>query len=194
MANTNPRNPNASPEPTRQSQQVAGKRPTADSPALRFSQYDKGQPNDPPDSSTGTSRGTKVKRRYNCRSPPELSGADPVIQETNVDPPAILAHQEVTAQPPPIVPTDRQEPTVQQPSIVPNPPKIDEPSPKGTMPTLVPLPASGITPAVGNWFYLEQSNWSPYLTPPQLINASSLGNGQDMSPLDVNLPTATTLE
>ena len=179
MANTNPRNPNASPEPTRQSQQVAGKRPTADSPALRFSQYDKGQPKDPPESSAGTSAGTTLKRCINRKSPSELLLHGPVIQETNVEPPVVLDHQEVMAQPPPIVPA---------------PSKIDEPSPKGTMPTLVPLPASGITPAVGNWFYLEQSNWSPYLTPPQLINASSLGNGQDMSPLDVNLPTATTLE
>ncbi len=112
---------------TRQRWREAGKRPTADSPALRFSQYDKGHPNDPPDTLAGTSRGTKVKRRANWKSPPELSGPNPVNQETNVDPPAILDCQEVTVQPPPIVLADRQEARAQQPSIVPDPPKIDEP-------------------------------------------------------------------
>ena len=164
---------------------MAGKRPTADSPALRFSRYDKGQPNNPPDYLAGTSRGTKVKRRANCKSPPELSGANPIIQETNVDPPAILVRQEVTAQPPPIVPADRHKATAHQPSIVPDPPKIDEPSPKGTMPMLVPLPESDISPAVVNRCYPKQNNRSPYLTPPKLINASSLGKGGDMTPLDV---------
>ncbi len=157
MVNTNWRNPNAAPEPTRQSQRAAGKRPTTDSPALQFSRYDKGRPNDPPDSSAGT----KVKHRANLKSPPELLRADPVIQETNVDTLAILDRQEVTAQPPLIVPVDRQEATAQQPSIVPNPPKTDEPSPKGTMLTLVPPPVSGISPAVANCCYPEQNNWSP---------------------------------
>ncbi len=73
MANTNRRNPNAAAEPTRQSRRAAGKRPTADSPALRFSQYDRGEPKDPPDSLTGTSRGTKVKHK----SLPELLGSHP---------------------------------------------------------------------------------------------------------------------
>ena len=82
----------------------------------------------------------------------------------------------------------------QQPSIVPDPPKIDEPSPKGTMPMLVPLPESDISPAVVNCCYSKQNNWSPYLTPPKLINASSLGKGHDMTHLDVNLPAAATLE
>ena len=82
----------------------------------------------------------------------------------------------------------------QQPSIVPDPPKIDEPSPKGTMPMLVPLPESDISPAVVNCRYSKQNNWSPYLTPPKLINESSLGKGHKMTPLDVNLPAAATLE
>ncbi len=98
------------------------------------------------------------------------------------------------AQPQPIVPADCQEFTAQQPSIVPDPPKIDEPSPKGTMPMLVPLPESDISPAVVNCCYPKQNNWSPYLTPPKLINASSLGKGHDMTPLDVHLPAAATLE
>jgi hypothetical protein len=52
-------------------------------------------------------------------------------------------YQEATAEPP----ANRQEAMAQPPPIVPEPPQIGEPSPKGTMPTLVPLPASGITPA-----------------------------------------------
>jgi hypothetical protein len=143
----------------------------------------------------GTSRGTKVKRRANRKSLPDLSGTDPVIQETpNVDPPAILVPQEVTVQPLSIVPTDHQEAMAQQLSIVPNPPKTDESSPKGTMPTLVPLPESNISPAVVNRCYPEQNNWSPYLTPPKLINASSLGKGYGVTPLDVKLPAAAMLE
>ena len=98
------------------------------------------------------------------------------------------------AQPQPIVPADCQEVTAQQPSIVPDPPKIDEPSPKGTMPMLVPLPESDISPAVVNCRYSKQNNWSPYLTPPKLSNASSLGKGHDMTHLDLNLPAAATLE
>ena len=109
-------------------------------PQLRFSQYDRGEPKDPPDSSAGTSRGTKVKCRINCKSPPELLGADPVIQETNVDPhavlpPATLDSEEAAALMPPIVPTDGQEATTdtpanhkeataQLPHIVPKPPQI----------------------------------------------------------------------
>ena len=60
--------------------------------------------------------------------------------------------------------------------------------------TLVPLPASIIIPAVGNRRYPKQNNWSPYLTPRKLINASSLVNGPDTTPLDVNLLAAATLE
>ena len=85
-------------------------------------------------------------------------------------------YQEATAEPP----ANRQEATAQPPPIVPEPPQIGEPSPKGTMPTLVPLPASGITPAE-NRRYPEQRNRSPYFTPPKLIKASSLGKGQDMT-------------
>jgi hypothetical protein len=80
------------------------------------------------------------------------------------------------------------------PSIVSDPAKIDELSPKGTMPTLVPLPASGISPAVVNRPYPKQNNRSLYLTPPKMINASSLGKGHNMTPLDVNLPAAEMLE
>ena len=58
MANTNQRNPNAAAEPAHQSRQVAGKRPTADSPALRFCRYDRGGPKDLPESSAGTSTHT----------------------------------------------------------------------------------------------------------------------------------------
>ena len=97
-------------------------------------------------------------------------------------------------QPLPIVPGDCQETMVQQPSIVPNPPKFDETSPKGTMPTLVPLPGSNISPAVVNRCYPEQNNRSPFLTLPKLINASSLGKGHNMTPLDVRTPPAVTLE
>ena len=176
MATTNRRNLNAAAEPTRQSRQADGKCPPADSPTLRFSRYDRGRPKDPPDSSTGT----KVKRRVNCKSPPdsELLLVDPVTQQ-NVEPPAILDCQEVMVQPPPIVPA---------------PPLIEEPSAKGTMPTLVPLPAFGITPAMGNRRYPKRTNRSPYFTPPKKINAASLVNGSDMTPLDVNSPADATLE
>ena len=108
--------------------------------------------------------------------------------------PTILDCQKVTALPPPIVPANRQEATAQPPPIVPEPPQIGEPSPKSTMPTLVPLPASGITPAVLNGRYPEQSKRSPSFTPPKLINASSLGKGHDMTPLDVHSPAGATLE
>ena len=86
MVNTNRRNPNAAAEPTLQSRQAAGKCPTAGSTALQFSQYDRGGPKDPPESSAGTSTRTKAKRKL----PPELLVGRPVVQKTNVDPPAIL--------------------------------------------------------------------------------------------------------
>ena len=176
MANNNRRNPNANAaaEPTHQSRQAAGKRPTADSPALRFSLYDKGQPKDPPDSSAGT----KIKRRGNHKSPPELLLVDPNPQQ-NVELPVILDHQEVTAQPP---------------LVDPAPPQIEEPSAKSTMPTLVPLPAYSITPVDVNRQYLEHTNRSPYFRPPKKINAASLLYGADMTPLDHNLPAAAMLE
>ena len=82
----------------------------------------------------------------------------------------------------------------QQPSIVPDPPKNDEPTPNDTMLTLVPLPESGISPAVVNSRYPEQNNWSPNLTPPKLIGTSSLGKGHNMTPLEVNLLAAAMLE
>ena len=128
MANTNRRIPNAAAEPTRQSRRAAGKNPTADSPVLRFGWYDRGEPKDLPDSSAGTSRGTKVKCCVNRKSPPELLGADPVIQAT-------LDSEEVAALLPRIVPADGQEATAdtpanhkeataQLPHIVPKPPQI----------------------------------------------------------------------
>jgi hypothetical protein len=62
----------------------------------------------------GTSRRTKAKRK----SPPELLCARPVIQETNVDPPAILLaildREEDLVLLLPIVPADSQEATAQQ--------------------------------------------------------------------------------
>ena len=173
MVDTNRRNPNAAVEPTRQSRQAAGKCPTADSPCLRFSQYDRVQPKDPQDSSTGT----KVKRQGNCKPPPELLLVGPVIQQ-NVEPPAIY-RQEVMAQPP-----------LLDPAL----PQIEEPSAKGTIPTLVPLPASGITPAIGDWRYPKWTNWSPYFTPPKTINYTSLANGADIILLHHNLPDAAMLE
>ena len=125
-----------------------------------------------------------------------------------MDPPAILPatldREEVAALLPPIVPLDgqetmaeppanREEATVQPLPIVPKPPQIGEPSPKGTMPTLVPLPTSGITPAE-NHRYPEQRNRSLYFTPPKVIKASSLGKGHTMTPLDVRSPDGATLE
>ena len=106
--------------------------------------------------------------------------------------------------PPPIVPADSQEATAEPPAnrqeakaplppIVPEPPQIGEPSPKGTMPALVSLPASGITPAE-NRGYPERRNRSPYFTPPKLIKASSLGKGHNMTPSDVYSPAGATLE
>ncbi len=105
---------------------------------------------------------------------------------------------------PPIVPTVNQESTAdtpanleeataQLPPIVPQPPPIGEPSPKATMPTLLCLPASGITPAE-NCRYPKRSNRSPYYTPPKVINASSLGKGHNMTHLDVCSPIGATLE
>ena len=135
MANTNRRNPNTAVEPTHQSRRAADKRPTADSPALRFRQYDRGGPKDPQESLTDTLTRTKATRK----SPPELTGTCPVIQETNVNPPAVLPatldSEEVAALLPPTVPTDGQEATTkppanhkeataQLPHIVPKPPQI----------------------------------------------------------------------
>jgi hypothetical protein len=207
MANTNRSNPNAAAEPTRQSQGAAGKRPTESSPALRYRQYDRGGPKDPPDSLAGTSTRTKSKRTKDKRkTPPELLDAPPAIQQTNVDlsvASAALGSEEVVALPPPAVPTVRQESTdysanienakAQPPWIVPQTPPIGGPSPTANMPTLLRLPESGKTPAESRQ-YPERSNWSPFLTPPRVINASSLGNGHDMTPLDVGSPDGATLE
>jgi hypothetical protein len=203
MANTNRKNPIAAAEPAHQSRQAAGKHPTHDSPALRYRRYDRGGPKDPPESLVGTSTRTKAKRK----SLSERKGACPVIKQTNADPPVVpatLDSKEVVALPPPIVPTVGQESTadtpaniedatVQLPWIVPQSPPIGEPSPKATMPTLLCLPASGITPAE-NRCYPKQSNWSPYFTPPKVINACSLGKGHEMTPLDVCSPDGATLE
>ena len=90
-------------------------------------------------------------------------------------------------------PANCQEATAQLPPIAPELPPFGEQSPKGTMPTLVPLPASGITPAE-NRRYPEQRNWNPYFTPPKLIKASSLGKGDNMTPLDVRSPAGATPE
>jgi hypothetical protein len=90
-------------------------------------------------------------------------------------------------------PANLEEATVQLPWIVPQPPPIGEPSPKATMPTLLRLPASGITPAE-NCRYPKRSNRSLYFTPPKVINASSLGKGHDMTPLDVCSPDGAILE
>ncbi len=125
-----------------------------------------------------------------------------------MDPPAVLPatldREEVMALPPPIVPTDhqeatakppanRKETTAQPPPIVPEPPQIGEPSPKGTMLALVPLPTSGITLAE-NRCYPERRSRSPYFTPPKVIKAFSLGKGHEMNPLDLRLPDGATLE
>jgi hypothetical protein len=155
MANTNRRNPKAAAEPTRQSRRVAGKRPTEDSPTLRYRRYDRGGPKDPPESLVGTSTRTKATRtKANCKTLPELLDAFPVIQQTNVDPsvvPAALSSEEVVEPPPPAVPTVGQETTAdfpaniedataQLPWIDPQSPPIGEPSPKANMPTLLRLP------------------------------------------------------
>ncbi len=122
MANTNQSNPNAAAEPTRQSWWAAGKRPTEDSPALRYRRYDRGGPKDPPESLVGTSTRTKTKRTKDKRkTPPELLGARPVTQQTNVDPsvvPAALGSEEVVALPPPAVPTVGQESTAVFPANI----------------------------------------------------------------------------
>ncbi len=108
------------------------------------------------------------------------------------------------ALPPPAVPTVGQESTAdfpaniedvtaQLPWIVPQPPPIGEPSPKAAMSTLLCLPESGKTPAKSRR-YPKRSNRSPFLTPPRVINASSLGKGHDMTPLDVRSPDGATLE
>ena len=109
-----------------------------------------------------TSTHTKAKRtKAKHKTPPELLGTRPVIQQTNVDlsdVPAALGSEEVVALPPPAIPTVGQESTAdfpaniedataQLPWIVPQPPPIGEPSPKANMPTLLCLPESGKTPA-----------------------------------------------
>jgi hypothetical protein len=124
-----------------------------------------------------------------------------------MDPSVVSATQgseEVMALPPPAVPTVGQESTAdfpaniedataQLPWIVPQLPSIGEPSPKATMPTLLCLPESGKTPAESRR-YPKRSNWSPFLTPLRVINASSLGKGHDMTPLDVHSLDGATLE
>jgi hypothetical protein len=55
------------------------------------------------------------------------------------------------------------------------------------------LPEPGKTPAESRR-YPERSNWSPFLTPPRVINASSLGNWHNMTPLDVRSPDGATFE
>ncbi len=118
--------------------------------------------------------------------------------------PVALGSEEVVALPQPAVPTVDQESTAdfpanienataQLPWIVPHPPPIGEPSPKAKMPTLLCLPESGKTPAESRR-YPERSNRSPFLTPPRVINASSLGKGHAMTPLDVHSPDGATLE
>ena len=110
--------------------------------------------------------------------------------------PATLGSEEVVALPPPVVPTvgkestanfpaNIEDATVQLPWIVPQLPPIQEPSPKANMPTLLCLPESGKTPAESRC-YPKQSNQSPFLTPPRVINASSLGKGHDITLLDVS--------
>jgi hypothetical protein len=130
-----------------------------------------------------TSTRTNAKRK----SPPEIRGPRRVIQQTKLDSsvvPATLGSEEVVALPLPAIPTVGQESAadtpaniedamVQLPWIVPQPPPIREPSPKATMPMLLRLPESGKTPAESPR-YPEQSNRSPFLTPPKVINASSL--------------------
>ncbi len=115
MANTNRSNPNAAAEPTCQSWRAAGKCSTENSPALRYRWYDKGGPKDPPDSLAGTSTRTKSKCTKDKRkTPPELLGARPAIQQTNVDlsvAPAALGSEEVVVLPPPADPKVGQEST-----------------------------------------------------------------------------------
>jgi hypothetical protein len=161
MANTNRSNPNAATEPTRQSRRTAGKRPTANSPALRYRRYDKGGPKDPPETIVGTSTRTKSKRtKDNPKTPPELLDGRPAIQQTNVDlsvAPAAVGGEEVVAQPPSADPTVGQEttdfptnienPKAQPPWIDPQPPPFGGPSPTTNMPALLCLPESGKTPA-----------------------------------------------
>jgi hypothetical protein len=140
MANTNRSNPNAAAEPTRQSQQAAGKRPTEDSPALRYRRYDRG-------TIGGTSTRTKSKQTQDKhKTPPELLDARPAIQQTNVDlsvvPAAALGSEEVVALPPPAVPTVGQESTdfpaniknakAQPPWIVPSRPQLERHLPQPT--------------------------------------------------------------
>jgi hypothetical protein len=117
--------------------------------------------------------------------------------------PAALGGEEVVVQPPSANPTVGQESTdfptniknakVQPPWIVPEPPPFGGPSPTANMLTLLCLPESEKTPDQSRR-YPEQSNRSPFLTPPRVINSSSLGKGHDMTPLDVRSPHGTTLE
>ncbi len=80
MANTNRSNPNAAAEPTRQSRRAAGKRPTENSPALRYRWYDRGGLKDPPETIVGTSARTKSKyTKDNRKPPPELLDGHPTI-------------------------------------------------------------------------------------------------------------------
>jgi hypothetical protein len=156
----------------------------------------------------GTSTRTKSKRttKDKRKTPSELLDARLPIQQTNVDlsvAPAALGSEEVVALLPSADPTVGQETTdfpmnienakAQLPWIVPQTPPIGGPSPTANMPTLLCLPESGKTPAE-SCRYPKGSNRSPFLTPPRVINASSLGNGHDMTPLDVRSPDGATLE
>ena len=127
--------------------------------------------------------------------PPELLDGRPAIQQTNVDlsvAPAALGGEEVVAQPPSATVVGKES-TAQPPWIDPQPPPIGGPSPTANMPTLLRLAESGKTPAESRR-YPERNNRSPFLTPPRVINASSLGKGHDMTPLDVRSPAGATLE
>ncbi len=130
--------------------------------------------------------GTSTRTKANRKSPPELLDAR---EEVAAPPPPNVPPdgQEATAEPP----ANFQEATAQLPPIAPELPPFGEQSPKGTMPTVVPLPASGITPAE-NRRYPKRPNRNPYFTPPKLIKASSLGEGDNLTPLDVRSPAGPT--
>jgi len=72
-------------------------------------------------------------------------------------------------------------------------PLIDNPLAFGIMPTLVPL-QDVTTAAILARRYPKQSNRSPFLTPQKTINATSLLDGYDMTPLDHLSPAAATLD
>jgi hypothetical protein len=185
MANTNRSNPNAAAEPTRQSQRVACKHPTENSPALRYRRYDRGGSKDPPETIVGTSTRTKSKHtKDNRKTPPELLDGCPAIQQTNVDLSVVAAAfggEEVVAQPLAAdstvgkettdFPTNIKNAKPQPPWIDPQPPPIGGPSPTANMPTLLLLPESGKTP-VQSCRYPKRTNRSPFLTPPGVINGS----------------------